>query len=272
MFIAFNFKRAELFNTILDLGLRCIVLIINVLVFIVFVAFLSFTNPEISPLNKISYIYKEDICSDEVFLYGLILKEKDGKGREAVEKAIHLINEGLNGNYAFLDEKGRVSLSLAKKKAKKRLTGRQKVFYDVICEAINSKKSTVISISEGSEFVIIGSYDDQEIDISDVNNYGTDKRVNKFSVFAHEIKEQYSKQTKGKNWNSAHRAGLVVEEKITGYSRLDGLGANTHTEQDERGRVSGNLNTVFEKSNHRIEVCAEILNGNIVDITLTNQN
>jgi len=123
-----------------------------------------------------------------------------------------LLNEGLGGKYASVDKDGNVSLNATEKQIAG-FSDEQKGLYDTI------NGDVTISVSEGSDSVIIGSYALEEIDISDVENFGTGEGANKFSAFGHEVKEQQSKQSEGKGYPEAHADGEAAEKSITGYTR-----------------------------------------------------
>ena len=198
----------------------------------------------------------------------LILKEKDGSGNEAVTKAVGLINEGLGGQYASVDKNGKVSLNATDKQIAG-FTDEQKGFYDTINGAVSAEGDVTISVSEGSESVIIGSYALEEIDITDVENFGTGEGANKFSAFGHEVKEQQSKQLEGKAYPAAHADGEAAEKSITGYTRQSALAPTTNATQDARGRVSGNIDVLYKNSTSTVKASLNLTNNNVTKVVKT---
>jgi len=198
----------------------------------------------------------------------LILKEGDGVGNESVTKAVSLINEGLGGEYASVDENGKVSLNVTEEQIDG-FTEEQKGFYDVVNEAVTAEGDVTISVSEGSERVIIGSYNLEEIDITDINNFGTGEGANKFSAFGHEVKEQQSKQLEGKAYPAAHADGEAAEKQITGYTRQSKLASTTRATQDATGRVSGNVDVLYKNSTSTIKASLNLTNNNVTKVIKT---
>ncbi|MDO5981401.1 hypothetical protein [Flavivirga spongiicola] len=245
-------------------------LIILIPVFLLCILIFSCLNlkkkdKEVIVLDNFSYISKTIIGSDEIPLHGLIFKEKDGIGKDAIEEALNLINEYLGNGCATVDENGKVLLSLTEKEVK-RLPRKQRVFYRVINEVVASSKETIISISKDSEFVVVGSAFYNEIDISDVNHFGTGKICNKFSVFAHEIKEQQLLQ-RGKDKNP-HLAGILVEEEMLGYTRSyfdsSDLKKVRFDDVSKKWICTGFIYSFFEKGSRKIELSVRIDTNNIV--------
>ena len=219
-----------------------------------------------------SYISKVIAHSNPIPLHGLIFKEKDSVGKEAVEKVLNLMNECFGDDYAIIDKNGKVLLNVAKKEIE-RFDRQQRAFYDVIKGAVSSKDKITILISEDSELVLVGSADDKEIDISDVSRYGIGKGCNKFSVFAHEVREQQLLQCRGKVYEylDAHNRGMIAEKEVSGYTRHEPNEPSSHltkvvnNKDSNRHIVSGNIDTVYENSSSKIEISIEIKRNNIIE-------
>ena len=214
-------------------------------------------------------------------------KDKDGsrKGEQAVKDNI---NSGLGGgDFAQIDKNGNLSINITDKQ-RANLTKGQKAFLGVLEEGINATDAdgnsvdVNIAVVEGSETIRGGSYRSEVIDIADINAFGNGEAVNQNSVLAHEIKEQFVKQTDDNATRAdAHSAGEKAEESITGFKRepdspmrnkvvekvtkRERIGTRTYS------RVSGTLDFNYSRGSKKVKATIEIVRGNYTKVTRSKQ-
>jgi len=222
------------------------------------------------------YVYGKNnpiIMVDPDGMFDLVFTEakKDGN---AVAQTINTINEGLGGNYASVDKNGKVSLNATAEQISG-FTDNQKGLYNTINDAVTATGTVKIAVSEGSEDVLAGSFEKQEIDIKDINAYGSDGAMNKFAVLGHEIKEEQSKQLEGKEYLNAHEDGKKAEKDITGFTRRsDRPTTSSNATVDSDGKVSGRVGLGYANydTGKRVVVTATINKNNVTKVDRTDDN
>jgi len=167
-------------------------------------------------------------------------RTKDDSGLKRTEE---LINKGLGGAGAHIDELGFLSLNLSDKQLAG-LTEEQRNFYDVLNNANTDSRGDVnINLVAGDHEVPIASWLTNTIDIQDVEKFG-EKRAgaDEFSVFGHEVREEQASQldkktiADGMTYLRDHKEGIKAEEKIKDNKRL---GDESSTHLDPRGGKTG---------------------------------
>jgi hypothetical protein len=204
----------------------------------------------------------------------LILKGE----KPAIDKTIKTMNSGLGGDYASVDEKGKVSLNASEDQIAN-MTSEQKGLYDVINQTMNPSETTEISMLDGDKSVVVGDYKQAKIDIGDVNAHGTSvPQETKYSVFGHEVNEQYEyQQGNTKEYSqqgSSHMNSSAKESTMNGgWERGK---SNNHAEPGTknviRGRQgtrtfygqNGTFNISFSKNGKTVISTTKVENGNIV--------
>jgi hypothetical protein len=143
------------------------------------------------------------------------------------------LNEGLGGYYnASIDKKGKVSLTVVEGKNISEASEQVKGFHDVLNQSISSDGKVKIDVLNGDDNVVVGSFEDQAIDMKDLaafesvdNNSGLPNAVSVQSKLAHEITEQFDKQVNGNSdFPSAHTdKAIPAENRVSGSVRKEDL-------------------------------------------------
>ena len=188
-----------------------------------------------------------------------------------------LINRGLGGTYATIDELGHLDLNVSTGQYKN-LTDEQKGFYDVINSAATDKRGDVnIDIAADSKWALVGDYVSQTIDIADVEKFGKNQPgADESSIFGHELAEQQAHQlSKSNGFNDDHEIGKAAEGKIKGVTR-----SSTEKELKESklypnsdSTQSGFLVFTYTDNKNKQETVVTIYvsYGNVADVTHTQQ-
>jgi len=117
------------------------------------------------------------------------------ESNDQIKTTQNLINNGIGLSVANIDNKGILSVGDLSEDQLSNLTDEQKNFYLEMKGVASAKDMVSIGIVDNSEKVFVGSYETGQIDIADINAFGTGEVANKFSTFGHEIAEQKYKQT-----------------------------------------------------------------------------
>ena len=122
-----------------------------------------------------------------------------------------------------------------------------------------------IKFPDNSGGVVIGNYQLQCIDVSDVEKYPEDGGGStQFGLTVHEIVEQYYKQINGLDYRRAHERGLFAEQCATGNAMQSSEGkkdANGNTTRIEvfmsKGGKTVTETVIFGKNGNIISVSQE---------------
>ena len=141
------------------------------------------------------------------------------------------ITEGLGGyGTASIDKKGMLSISLNGDISE--ASDEVKSFYNTVNEAIEAGDEVVIDVLNGDDYVVVGDFDEEAIDMRDMaafenidNNTGLPDATSVQGKLAHEIAEQTDKQFGGnEDFPSSHLGkGIPAEDGTTGTKRLEDL-------------------------------------------------
>ncbi|MEZ4363017.1 MAG: DUF4157 domain-containing protein [Kofleriaceae bacterium] len=98
-------------------------------------------------------------------------------------------------------------------------------FGNELAHILLSDKVVTIDFLAGSKF-IIGNFDGEAIDLGDIQTIigasrdDGDDAIDAYGTLAHEISEQFYKQTEGRGYESAHNEASELEFSITGWRRI----------------------------------------------------
>ncbi|MCB0517212.1 MAG: RHS repeat-associated core domain-containing protein [Chitinophagales bacterium] len=158
-------------------------------------------------------------------------KNKETK-KEDKANLLRQLNEGLAGYYtASIDKKGYLSLIAVKGMDFSEASDQVKGFYDVLNQSVSADGTVKINVLNGDDNVVVGSFDDQAIDMKDLaafenvdNTSGLPNATSAQSKIAHEITEQYDRQINGnKDFPSAHERAIQAENRVSGSMRGEDL-------------------------------------------------
>jgi RHS repeat-associated protein len=162
--------------------------------------------------NPLRFIDPDGMQADDVILTGT---------KKAINKTMSTLNEGLGGNYATVDKKGNVQLTASCEEVEA-MSEEQKGLYKVLDQAVSSDIDTKIAVVESDKTVTGGSMGGKAIDIDDINNFGNEEVMNKFTVLGHEIAEQFQYQALDNNeytnesGTGAHNIAMASESTMNG--------------------------------------------------------
>ena len=124
-----------------------------------------------------------------------------------------------------------------------------------------------IGVVQGSKDVIIGSYELQTIDISDIDAAKGNGVLTPQSMLGHEIQEQKAKQIDGKGYADAHAEGIATENKIGNYKRSNAFLPSTKVTQDANtGRITGTIDQNFTKGGKTYVVSVTMTQNNLKSV------
>jgi RHS repeat-associated protein len=222
------------------------------------------------------YIYGQNspvimLDPDGMVDINFIDRTEDNSGRKRTEE---LINKGLGGKYASIDEvTGKLNLNVSADEIKG-LTDEQKGFYNVLNNAANDSRGDVnIDIVAGDSEAMVGSWIKEQIDIQDVEKFGEKREgADEFSVFGHEVREQQAKQLDPKSKGELtgkkdHQKGIEAEGMIKGNSRISETGS---VFEDPRGKGGLTGVSIFQYKDNKTgkvtTISIAIKQGNIENI------
>ncbi|MES1243845.1 MAG: RHS repeat-associated core domain-containing protein [Acidobacteriota bacterium] len=133
--------------------------------------------------------------------------------------------------------------------------------------AINHKADINISLVSGDSSIVMGSYEDNAIDVQDVSRIGLGEALSSSSVLGHEISEQTAKQVfdlksirvKPGDKDTAHAFGLASQAAISGFMQ-------GHREVRLDGSLNGTIITDHVSQTKVVTVTIYVQHGNVVRI------
>jgi len=215
--------------------------------------------------NPIRYIDPDGRSVDDIIVNG---------SENAISEFENQLNAGL-GDYASVSvnrESGLVSIAINQDRNPG--TAQQSFLANTIETAIGSDTKVELGLVEGSTNTLSGSYEREEIDVSDTKAFGADGEfMTSHGAIAHEIAEQLEKQSnpnlKGKHtmegyWPAHTGAGHDGSDGANGSVRTARWGGSKFTEKN--GRMTGTYGEVFRKNGKTGVVEMEVRNNNIIGI------
>lgn len=137
-----------------------------------------------------------------------------------VTSALTILNGGLIGYSVKTDKDGNISLSSTGMEGPP--TKEQTALYSRLEKIISDPKQVTVSVAAGSK-TLVGSYATGEIDIQDIEKFGSGKGATSLAALIHELEEQFQKQAKGESYggetSGAHGEGIAAESEVIGATR-----------------------------------------------------
>jgi RHS repeat-associated protein len=181
------------------------------------------------------------------------------ENKDLIKQTTTLINEGVGSKVAKTDKNGVLSVKNLSDKQLSKLTTEQKAFYSEMKGAATSDGMATIGIVSGSKDVFVGSYESGQIDIADVNAFGTGEGASKFSTFAHEVAEQQGKQINGNSYGVAHTgSGIPAENRVSGSTRGRTTGSIPFG--------TGTISIPFYYDHKTVTITIQVVNNNIIKL------
>lgn len=225
----------------------------------------SWDSPYISMGNN--PIFHNDPNGDTLTLTG---------STSAIDKLKTTTGEELGGLYSLeIDGNGVSSLKRTDKEGE--LTPEQQVLYSTLTDVMDLSKSNVeVGVVEhtdkSSGYVMIGSFEAQEIDIDDINMFSKSEGIrSRGAVLAHEIVEQTARQRHGKLFDEAHfTIGFDKEDEMSTAKRKDFDMNETYNDgtiiSDRFGEVpvySGAITFGFNEGGKTVLLKVTFVKGNV---------
>ncbi len=137
-----------------------------------------------------------------------------------IARALAILNGGLFGYTVSVSSTG--SVSIARNNIQGPPTLGQDTLRSRLENIINNSHDVLISISSGSR-TIVGSYATGDIDIQDMEAFGSGAGANSVATLIHELEEQFQKQVNsmryGGETSGAHAEGIKAESEVIGATR-----------------------------------------------------
>jgi RHS repeat-associated protein len=179
-----------------------------------------------------------------------------------------MVNDGLGGFYKFsVNANGNTDLVKTDKKGS--LAKEQKELYNIMHDLVKGNGQTQVTVVEGSENVLIGSFEMQQIDVTDIKN-GANNVVTASALVAHELVEQKAQQVEAKDYTDAHKKGITAENKVSGAIRGDLL-PSPKVNIDNMGNINGAVNMQYTRNGTKYVYTNNIVNNNVISNTITLQ-
>ncbi|CAL2090614.1 RHS repeat-associated core domain-containing protein [Tenacibaculum sp. 190524A02b] len=173
-----------------------------------------------------------------------------------IKRTVDVLNTALNGFYKVSSKKGVLSLQKTNKKGK--ISKNVSLIAKLLGTIIKDDENITIGVSEKSNQVFIGSYELEEIDISDIEKFGSTSDVQTSgAALLHEFVEQYRKQKLGEEYRSAHSKASKAENLINGSERV----------QSQMTRNRNGFLVPYRKNGKLKYISIQISNNNIIKVT-----
>jgi hypothetical protein len=146
------------------------------------------------------------------------------------------------------------------------MTKGQQEFFKTVNGIIGLNDDIKIGVVQGNKDIIIGSYDLETIDISDMQAAKGNGVLTPQSMLGHELQEQKSKQIDGQSFEDAHKIGIATENRIGSYTRDDNMLPSTRASQDASGRITGTIDQNFTKGGKIYVVSVTMTQNNLTSV------
>lgn len=182
----------------------------------------------------------------------------------AMKKFQGTANSGLYGKEANVDSNGNVTLEDNGMQGPP--SPEQAAFEATLTEAIGDVNNTSLSLVEGSSLTVIDSFTAGEIDMNDVQAFGSGPGASAVGFLAHGVAEQYQRQVQGvSDFFSAHNGwGIAAENDATGYTRGAETGQLVHNART--GDISGKLTVPYTRGSGVVNVTTTVRGGNVTKV------
>jgi RHS repeat-associated protein len=128
--------------------------------------------------------------------------------------------------------------------------------------AIEDQAPVTIGLVEHSPAVVTGNWENSTIDVSDMAMFGSGPGLTAAGKFGHEVREQYLKQALCYvDEDTAHRAAIAAESRITGWIRDPGDSVHVDTRT-----LSGTVIESAHRGRETMRFDLTIRNGDITRI------
>ena len=145
-------------------------------------------------------------------------------------------------------------------------TREAQALFNVLQRIIGDSNLTTIAFTRGAtstdaidQQVMIGSYAAARIDLDDLEQLGFGEGISAASALAHELMEQYRRQVFSEDYPTAHAAGMVEEESVTGARR----GASTRR---NTGANSYEIEVAYHYPDRTVYVTRVVQDQNIIAV------
>jgi len=145
-----------------------------------------------------------------------------GEGETSeVDEFLNVVNEALDGFYDVnISEDGELSIEKTDKEGE--ASERTNNFANVLGKLIDSEDTIVLTALENSGPILVGSYNDESLDVSDIKKFGNGELESSAGSIVHELVEQFQKQVNGIGYEAgAHAKGIEAENLVNGTERLE---------------------------------------------------
>ena len=201
------------------------------------------------------YVY----CADNpVIIKDPIGNELELCGEENnLNTTINMMNDFIaSENPVFGIYEGKVSVRELDEQEYDNLSPEQQSFYSLMSSVVSDDHTISIGLVNNSKEVFVGSYSLEQIDIGDLMAIGEGEGMNCYSLFGHEVAEQYKKQISGENHSylcSHFGYGLKHEDLISGYTRGSTYAIGDLLIIPFTNSEKGMVNVVVSRKNNNVE-------------------
>ncbi|MCB2231512.1 hypothetical protein KQH82_12410 [bacterium] len=182
-----------------------------------------------------------------------------------IDQTIQVANDGMGPvGTASVDQNGIVKVAVNNNFVGPPLPEQQAMFNTMSASADPNTPTTTIGVTNGSNSVLVGSYNLQQIDIADMQQFGDGPFATAAGKLGHEVAEQTAKQVSGKSdYNAHHQIAVQAENAINGSVR--GQQGPTNLTRGAYG-ISGTVSIPYVKDGKTQNVIYHITNTNITSI------